>query len=221
MHFNNIIHYDIKPDNLLVDSHEKVKIGDFGISLDKTEKSKAKVRLMNGSPLFASPEYLSGTMFLILAKKAEKPADIWALGISLYCFVHGKFPFEDNSALYVFEKIQNEEPEYRNDLDPELKNLIQLMLIKKERNRPKVGDIKKNAWVTNDGQCPMIPTSINCWKQTLTQEEVDTAVTTVYFPIKVIDFNKVAGKFEEKNEKVSKVCQSSKCWQSVAQISFT
>ena len=62
LHFNNIIHYDIKPENLLVDSHEKVKIGDFGISLDKTEKSKSKIRLINGSPMFASPEYLSGNL---------------------------------------------------------------------------------------------------------------------------------------------------------------
>ena len=66
---------------------------------------------------------------------------------------------------------------------------MQHMLIKKERQRPKIGDIKKNAWVTNRGECPMIPTSINCWKQTVTQEEVDTAVTAVYLPSKVTEFN--------------------------------
>ena len=63
------------------------------------------------------------------------------------------------------------------------------MLLKKERSRPKVYELKKHCWVTNDGTCPMIPTSINCWKQTLTQEEVENAVTKVYFPTKVLCVN--------------------------------
>lgn len=61
MHENNVIHRDIKPDNLLVSKENRVKIGDFGISLVLESSDDRLERLNIGTPAFLAPESLSGS----------------------------------------------------------------------------------------------------------------------------------------------------------------
>lgn len=91
LHKKNIAHRDIKLENILLDQSNTIKIIDFGFSI-----LMQKDRLLNvfcGTPSYMSPE---------LATKKDYQgwhADVWALGVLLYVFLCGKFPFRGIDAI--------------------------------------------------------------------------------------------------------------------------
>ncbi|KAJ3337262.1 Calcium/calmodulin-dependent protein kinase kinase 1, partial [Kappamyces sp. JEL0680] len=106
LHFKGIIHCDLKPENIFLRSDGTVQIGDFGISMILDDTSKDKIENQNTSPLFTSPSALNTDK----PKIHGKAADIWALGVTLYCFVHGHCPFEDDDIVALYQKIETEKP---------------------------------------------------------------------------------------------------------------
>lgn len=88
LHKKSIAHRDIKLENILLDESSKIKIIDFGFSV-QTQKDKL-LNVFCGTPSYMSPE---------LATKKDYQgwhADVWALGVLLYVFLCGKFPFKGN-----------------------------------------------------------------------------------------------------------------------------
>eukprot|EP00732_Lithocolla_globosa_P003718 Lithocolla_globosa_v1_NODE_3092_length_1768_cov_6.821366.p1 type:complete len:434 gc:universal NODE_3092_length_1768_cov_6.821366:1521-220(-) len=88
-HSQNVVHRDLKAENFLLDRDFKVKLADFGFSKVSSERS-----LMNthcGSKYYVAPEII---------KKEEyrgEAADLWSLGVILYCLYIGKMPFEQKT----------------------------------------------------------------------------------------------------------------------------
>ena len=83
-----IVHHDIKPENILVDTHDVAKITDFGISVQLDENQDDEV--MNhdwGTKLYLPPESWAKQ------KMIGKAKDVWALGCTFYQLVYNKFPF--------------------------------------------------------------------------------------------------------------------------------
>ena len=76
IHLNNLIHRDLKPDNLFISKDYKIKIGDFGIS-KKLINSLKYANTGNGTYNYMAPEMING-------QKYNKKVDIWALGCILY-----------------------------------------------------------------------------------------------------------------------------------------
>lgn len=88
LHLNNIIHRDLKLDNILIDQNKSMnpKICDFGIS-SEYEKLK-KILDTGGTPAYLSPE-------VIKAEGEVSPkSDIWSLGVLLYLLSYGVVPFQ-------------------------------------------------------------------------------------------------------------------------------
>ncbi|XP_015685244.1 calcium/calmodulin-dependent protein kinase kinase 1-like, partial [Protobothrops mucrosquamatus] len=106
-HYQKIIHRDIKPSNLLLGDDEHVKIADFGVS-NQFEGSDAQLSSTAGTPAFMAPEAISdsGKSF------SGKALDVWAMGITLFCFVYGKCPFIDEFILALHNKIKNKPVEF-------------------------------------------------------------------------------------------------------------
>ena len=91
-----IIHRDIKPDNLLIDANNNVKLSDFGVSQLLPQDGNDKIKSNAGSAYFYSPEACIGTMY------RGRLNDIWACGITLFYMATGKYPFVsgEHSKLY-------------------------------------------------------------------------------------------------------------------------
>lgn len=77
----NIVHRDMKPENLLLDHNMNIKIVDFGLS--NTYQRNEKLKTACGSPCYAAPEMISGKQY------NGVDVDIWSCGVVLYALVCG------------------------------------------------------------------------------------------------------------------------------------
>ncbi len=103
MHANDIVHRDIKPDNLLLSKDNVLKIVDFGVS-EMFVKGNDKLKKSAGSPAFMAPE-------LCVVKHGEvsgRATDIWSMGVTLYCMIYGKTPFISGNILELYEMIKEQ-----------------------------------------------------------------------------------------------------------------
>lgn len=91
-----------------------------------------------------------------------KSLDIWSLGITLYCFVHGYCPFEDDDILGLYEKIMHDAIVYKVGISAELLDLLQKMLHRDPEERITILQIKEHPWTTTLGSQIMISTNENC-----------------------------------------------------------
>ncbi len=99
-HNNQIVHRDIKPQNIMISREGKVKVTDFGIA--KATTSQTTTSNAMGSVHYASPEQARGGY-------VDHRSDIYSLGIVLYEMVTGRVPFDGETAVAVAVKHLQEE----------------------------------------------------------------------------------------------------------------
>ncbi|XP_037588611.1 calcium/calmodulin-dependent protein kinase kinase 1 [Cebus imitator] len=176
VHCQKIVHRDIKPSNLLLGDDGHVKIADFGVS-NQFEGNDAQLSSTAGTPAFMAPEAISdsGQSF------SGKALDVWATGVTLYCFVYGKCPFIDDYILALHRKIKNEPVVFPEEpkISEELKDLILKMLDKNPETRIGVPDIKLHPWVTKNGEEPLPSEEEHCSVVEVTEEEVKNSVRLI------------------------------------------
>ncbi|XP_065100164.1 calcium/calmodulin-dependent protein kinase kinase 2 isoform X1 [Paramisgurnus dabryanus] len=174
LHYQKIIHRDIKPSNLLVGEDGHIKIADFGVS-NQFEGADALLTSTVGTPAFLAPETLSETR----KNFSGKALDVWAMGVTLYCFVFGVCPFMDERILSLHQKIKTQPVELPEnaDISDDLKELLLKMLDKNPETRITVPQIKVHPWVTRHGAEPLPPEDDNCCSLIeVTEEEVENSV---------------------------------------------
>ncbi|KAI8890852.1 Pkinase-domain-containing protein [Backusella circina FSU 941] len=176
LHANDIVHRDIKPDNLLISKDDVLKIVDFGVS-EIFVKGNDKLKKSAGSPAFMAPE-------LCVARHGEisgKAADIWSMGVTLYCMIYGKAPFSSASLLELYDMIKDSPIEYGGSISPELLDLFHHILDKNPDTRITMKELRNNAWVTNNGTEPItISEEDNCdIVSDVTEEEMNNAIKSI------------------------------------------
>ncbi|XP_033618569.1 calcium/calmodulin-dependent protein kinase kinase 2, partial [Fukomys damarensis] len=173
LHYQKIIHRDIKPSNLLVGDDGHIKIADFGVS-NEFKGSDALLSNTVGTPAFMAPESLSETRKIF----SGKALDVWAMGVTLYCFVFGQCPFMDERIMCLHSKIKSQALEFpeQPDIAEDVKDLITRMLDKNPESRIVVPDIKLHPWVTRHGAEPLPSEDENCTLVEVTEEEVENSV---------------------------------------------
>lgn len=148
LHAHNIIHGDIKPDNLLVTSDGNVKIADFSVS-QVFEDDNDELRRSPGTPVFTAPECCLGLTY------HGRAADTWAVGVTLYCMVLGHYPFLGETLQDTYDKIVNNPLILPDDINPQLKNLLEGLLHKDPKQRITLHAVAEHPWVIGeDGPIP-------------------------------------------------------------------
>ena len=130
-HEHQIIHRDIKPQNIFYLSNGLVKLGDFGIA--KNEKEAENNGKILGSVHFLAPEVLTGKPFSI-------SSDIYAAGITFFQLVTGVLPFDGSTQEVAEAQLKKECPKPSNfstSIPKEIDEIILKALEKNPRNRYK------------------------------------------------------------------------------------
>ncbi|KER00417.1 hypothetical protein AUEXF2481DRAFT_58258, partial [Aureobasidium subglaciale EXF-2481] len=148
LHYQGIIHRDIKPPNLLQTADHRTKISDFGVSYLDFDEAKELAKTV-GTAAFYAPElcYTDG----ITETPPVGPAiDVWALGITLFCMLFGRTPFVDNEFV-VMRRIADEEIYVpRRQLDDLLLDLFRRLLQKDPLKRITLEEVRHHPWVVQD-----------------------------------------------------------------------
>ncbi|KAG5248228.1 serine/threonine-protein kinase [Salix suchowensis] len=153
LHAHNIVHGDIKPDNVLVTRSGTVKIGDFSIS-QVVEDDNDELRRSPGTPVFTAPECCLGVIY------HGKAADTWAVGVTLYCMILGQYPFLGETLHDTYDKIVNNPLVLPDEMNAELKDLLEGLLCKDPALRITLDAVTNHTWVIgDDGPIPQYL----CW----------------------------------------------------------
>jgi serine/threonine protein kinase len=138
-HSMNIVHRDIKLENILIDKNKNVKVIDFGFSTISPKTSTSKI--FCGTPNYMAPEILKNVEYV------GQFADIWALGILLFVMISGTFPFKGLNEKDLFRKIGTGKfffPEHFSSL---VQDLLKKILILNPYLRPTCQEILNEQWL--------------------------------------------------------------------------
>ncbi len=102
-HHNNIIHRDIKSENIMVAESGSVKVMDFGLARNLDKGNVTKVSKTLGTIAYMSPEQVEGS-------RVDQRSDIYSFGIVLYELVAGRLPFVGEHEAATLYSIVNELP---------------------------------------------------------------------------------------------------------------
>ncbi|XP_061559341.1 calcium/calmodulin-dependent protein kinase kinase 1 isoform X2 [Phycodurus eques] len=176
VHYQKIVHRDIKPSNLLLGDDGHVKIADFGVS-NQFEGKDALLSGTAGTPAFMAPETLSDKR----KSFSGKALDVWAMGVTLYCFIFGKCPFIDEYILALHNKIRTKPVDFPEipKMNEELRTLILRMLDKNPDSRITISEIKVDQWVTRGGTDPLPLEEEHCSVVEVTEEDIKNSVKFV------------------------------------------
>lgn len=134
MHAKNILHRDVKTQNIFIAKNGVLKLGDFGISRE-LESRDAKAGTSCGTPLFMPPE-------VCLGKPYDHKADVWAVGVILYELITLKKPFESETINGVLQQIVKASFEpLPQETSSDLKMLVVALLNKDYLKRPTIFEV--------------------------------------------------------------------------------
>lgn len=139
LHRNRILHRDIKPQNILLDTEGRAKLCDFGFARNLGLNTMVLTSI-KGTPLYMAPE-------LIEEKPYDHTADIWSLGCIIYELLVGVPPFSTSSLFQLIKKIRYESVQWPSHLSAVARDWLQGTLEKDCRRRLSWPDLHNHPFV--------------------------------------------------------------------------
>ncbi|KAJ8256951.1 hypothetical protein COCON_G00191030 [Conger conger] len=138
-HNRNIVHRDLKAENLLLDGHMNIKIADFGFG--NFFQPGEPLATWCGSPPYAAPEVFEGQQY-------EGPQlDIWSMGVVLYVLVCGALPFDGPTLPVLRQRVLEGRFRIPYFMTEDCEHLIRRMLVLDPSKRLSVSQIKEHRWM--------------------------------------------------------------------------
>lgn len=122
-HLHNIIHRDIKPQNILVKDDGTIKITDFGIAVANDAVQLTLNNAVMGSAHYLAPETAQG-------KDATPQVDIYSLGIVFYELLTGKVPYTGKTPTEIAIKHLRQPMPYVRDFNPEIPQSVENIILR-------------------------------------------------------------------------------------------
>ncbi len=135
----NLVHRDIKPDNIMLTKNGVAKLCDLGLARDWTRDDLAltKTGAVMGTPFYISPEAADG-------KKIDGRSDIYSLGATMYHMVVGNVPFDGPNSAVVLNRHRHDPLippiEMRSQLSVGFSSILEMMLAKSPEDRYQTPD---------------------------------------------------------------------------------
>ena len=135
VHDKQILHRDIKTQNIFIQNEHTIRIGDFGIAKGYNQNQDLGGSLI-GTPLYMAPEVYNSS------KKYSFRSDIWSLGCCIFEMCNLKNAFEAKSWNAVFVKVnKGQRAPLNSKYSQDMKNLVDSMLSVNGKNRPTIASI--------------------------------------------------------------------------------
>ncbi|XP_036906032.1 serine/threonine-protein kinase 33 isoform X1 [Sturnira hondurensis] len=166
LHNNDIVHRDLKLENIMVkssfiDDHNEmnlnIKVTDFGLAVKKQGGSEAMMQTTCGTPMYMAPEVIN-------AHDYSQQCDIWSIGVIMYILLCGEPPFLASSEEKLFELIRKGElhfdgPVWDSISDCAKSVLKQLMKVD-PAHRITAKELLDNQWLTGNTHSSARPTNV-------------------------------------------------------------
>ena len=132
IHANGVVHHDLKPENIMVDAEDNIKLIDFGIASDSAaqrQTHEAPTTIL-GTPNYTSPEQVKG-------KRGDERSDLYSVGIILYEMLTGKLPFSDPAPLAAMNERLSNSPVPPRAVDPSVSPQLEEVVLRALERNPK------------------------------------------------------------------------------------
>ena len=131
IHNHGIVHRDLRPEHVMVDAENHVKLIDFGLAAQTGARriTFTKLSQVMGSPEYISPEQVQG-------KRSDARSDLYSLGVMLYEMVTGRLPFHGSNAFEIMNDRLVENPVPPREIDPAIAPHLQEVIYRAMEREP-------------------------------------------------------------------------------------
>ncbi|DAZ96752.1 TPA: hypothetical protein N0F65_012329 [Lagenidium giganteum] len=170
LHAQNVIHRDLKLENILIDALDRPKVIDFGFSQHEYPTAStaasmstaatgsnrssrttvaapgaAAVKNFCGTPSYMAPEVVSSKCY------DGKAVDVWSLGVILYVLLCGRFPFQGANFHQLYHNIRNQPPPMPSALSKNAQQLLLGIFTVDPRKRLTLAALQRHPWMLDSG----------------------------------------------------------------------
>uniref|UniRef100_A0AC11CSF8 Serine/threonine kinase 33 n=1 Tax=Ovis aries TaxID=9940 RepID=A0AC11CSF8_SHEEP len=184
LHNNDIVHRDLKLENIMVKSsfidannemNLNIKVTDFGLAVKKHGRSEVMLQTTCGTPIYMAPEVIN-------AHDYSQQCDIWSIGVIMYILLCGKAPFMASSEEKLFELIKKGELHFKNSVWNSIsdcaKSVLKQLMKVDPAHRITAKELLDNQWLTGNTLSSARPTNVlemmKEWKNNPESDEEST-----------------------------------------------
>ncbi|KAM3852931.1 serine/threonine-protein kinase 33 [Vipera latastei] len=156
LHKKDIVHRDLKLENILVKSSDideqnemklNIKVTDFGLAVQKTGGSESRFQSTCGTPIYMAPEVIS-------AHDYSQQCDVWSIGVIMYMLLSAEPPFMASSEEKLFEVIKKGDLHFKQSVWQSVniaaKNILRLLLKVDPAHRITANELLDCQWITGE-----------------------------------------------------------------------